>query len=140
MIAFDLRCSKGHTFEGWFKDLDSFTEQNAKGMITCPICKDTQVTRVLSPVSIKSGQNAGKSPEGGEIDYQKLAHGIVKYIHDNYEDVGTEFSKEALKMHYGVTDKRNIRGSATAGEEEVLKEEGIKFFKFPLTRKKDGHD
>jgi len=54
--------------------------------------------------------------------------------------VGTEFTKEALKMHYGVTDKRNIRGSATAGEEEVLKEEGIKFFKFPLTRKKDGHD
>jgi hypothetical protein len=138
MIAFDLRCSKGHTFEGWFKDLDSFTDQNAKGMVTCPICKDKQIIRVLSPVSIKSGQNAGK-PEG-EIDYQKLAHGIVKYIHDNFEDVGAEFAKEALKIHYGVADKRNIRGSATEGEEEVLKEEGIKFFKFPFTRKKDGHD
>ena len=138
MIAFDLRCSKGHTFEGWFKDLDSFTDQNAKGMVTCPICRDKQIIRVLSPVSIKSGQNAGK-PEG-EIDYQKLAHGIVKYIHDNFEDVGAEFAKEALKIHYGVADKRNIRGSATEGEEEVLKEEGIKFFKFPFTRKKDGHD
>jgi len=140
MIAFDLRCSQGHTFEGWFKDLDSFNEQNTKGMITCPVCKDTQITRVLSPVSIKSSQNTGKPPEEGEIDYQKLARGIVQYIHDNYEDVGAEFAKEALKMHYGVADKRNIRGSATAGEEETLKEEGIKFFKVPFTRKKDGHD
>jgi hypothetical protein len=140
MIAFDLRCSKGHTFEGWFKDLDSFTAQNAQGMIRCPICKDTEITRVLSPVSIKSGQDADKTLERGEIDYQELAHGIVKYIHDNFEDVGTEFTKEALKMHYGVTDKRSIRGSATEGEEEVLKEEGIKFFRFPLVGKKDGND
>jgi hypothetical protein len=140
MIAFDLQCSKGHTFEGWFKDLDSFNEQNTNGMITCPICKDTQITRVLSPVSIKSGQRADKPSEEGEIDYQKLAHGVMKYIQDNFEDVGTDFAKEALKMHYGVADKRNIRGSATSGEEEALKQEGIKFFKFPFPRKKDGHD
>jgi hypothetical protein len=140
MIAFDLQCSHGHTFEGWFKDPESFTEQNAKGMITCPICKDTQITRVLSPVSIKSRQDADKPREKGEIDYQKLAHGIVNYIQDNFEDVGTDFTKEALKIHYGVADKRNIRGTATSGEEEVLKEEGIKFFKFPFPKKKDGHD
>jgi hypothetical protein len=140
MIAFDLQCSQGHTFEGWFKDPESFNEQNAKGMITCPICKDTQITRVFSPVSIKSRQDAEKSPEEGEIDYQRLAHGIVNYIQDNFEDVGTDFAKEALKMHYGVAGKRNIRGTATSGEEEVLKEEGIKFFKFPFTKKKDGDD
>jgi hypothetical protein len=140
MIAFDLQCSKGHTFEGWFKDLESFTEQNAKGMITCPICKDTQITRVLSPVAIKSSQIANKAREGGDVDYQKLAHGIVRYIQDNFEDVGADFAKEALKMHYGVVDKRNIRGTATEGEEDVLKDEGIKFFKFPVAKKKDGHD
>jgi hypothetical protein len=140
MIAFDLQCSKGHTFEGWFKDLESFNEQNAKGMITCPICKDTQITRVLSPVSIKSGQRADKPLDEGEIDYQKLTRGVMKYIQDNFEDVGTDFAKEALKMHYGVADKRNIRGSATSVEEEALKQEGIKFFKFPFLRKKDGYD
>jgi hypothetical protein len=140
MIAFDLQCSKGHTFEGWFKDLESFTEQNAKGMITCPICKDSQITRVLSPVAIKSSQITNKAQDGGNVDYQKLAHGIVRYIQDNFEDVGANFAKEALKMHYGVVDKRNIRGTATEGEEEVLKDEGIKFFKFPFAKKKDGYD
>jgi hypothetical protein len=140
MIAFDLQCSRGHAFEGWFKDLKSFTEQNATGMITCPICKDSQITRVLSPVAIKSSQIADKLREGGHIDYQKLAHGIMRYIQDSFEDVGADFAKEALKMHYGVVDKRNIRGTATEGEEEVLKDEGITFFKFPVAEKKDGDD
>lgn len=137
MIAFDLRCSHGHSFEGWFKDLESFNEQNSKGMITCPFCKNTDITRVLSPVAIKSNQVEQKPEEVG-LDYKKLAKHVVEYIKNNFDDVGTAFAKEALKMHYGVTKKRNIRGSATAEEEETLKEEGIKFFKIPSVKPKDG--
>ena len=137
MIAFDLRCSNGHNFEGWFKDLESFDEQNSKGMITCPFCKETNITRVLSPVAIKSGQGEEKSRET-EPDYKKLAIGVMEYIKNNFDDVGTDFAKEALKMHYGVAKKRNIRGSATAEEEEILKEEGIKFSKIPFIKPKDG--
>ncbi|UCF72112.1 MAG: DUF1178 family protein [Deltaproteobacteria bacterium] len=137
MIAFDLRCSNGHSFEGWFKDLESFNEQNSKGMITCPFCKNTDITRVLSPVAIKSNQVEQKPEEVG-LDYKKLAKHVVEYIKNNFDDVGTAFAKEALKMHYGVTKKRNIRGSATAEEEETLKEEGIKFFKIPSVKPKDG--
>ena len=137
MIVFDLRCSNGHSFEGWFKDLESFNEQDSKGMITCPFCKNTDITRVLSPVAIKSSQVEQKPEEVG-LDYKKLAKHVVEYIKNNFDDVGTAFAKEALKMHYGVTKKRNIRGSATAGEEETLKEEGIKFFKIPSVKPKDG--
>jgi hypothetical protein len=136
MIAFDLTCSNGHSFEGWFKDLESFNEQNSKGMITCPFCKNTDITRILSPVAIKSSQGEEK-PREVEPDYKKLANGIMEYIKNNFDNVGTDFSKEALKMHYGVAEKRNIRGSATAVEEEILKEEGIKFFKIPSIKPKD---
>lgn len=137
MIAFDLKCSNGHSFEGWFKDLESFNEQNSKGMITCPLCRDTHIIKVLSPVAIKSSQGE-EAPRDVELDYKKLAKGIMEYIKNNFEDVGTDFAKEALKMHYGVTEKKNIRGSTTAGEEEILKEEGIKFFKIPSIKPKDG--
>ncbi len=61
----------------------------------------------------------------------------MEYIKNNFDDVGADFSKEALKMHYGVSKKRNIRGSATGEEEETLKEEGIKFFKIPSVKPKD---
>ena len=65
------------------------------------------------------------------IDYQKLAREVVDYIQKNSEDVGPKFTAEALKIHYGVAEKRNIRGSATSEEEETLKEEGVDFFKVP---------
>ncbi|UCH00965.1 MAG: DUF1178 family protein [Deltaproteobacteria bacterium] len=137
MIAFDLRCSNEHNFEGWFKDLESFNQQNSKGMIACPFCKGTHITRVLSPVAIKNSQ-AGERPKEVKPDYKKLAMGVMEYIKNNFDDVGTAFAKEALKMHYGVARKRNIRGSATVEEEEILKGEGIKFFKVPSVKSKDG--
>ena len=137
MIVFDLNCSNGHSFEGWFKDLESFNEQNSKGMITCPFCKSTSINRLLSPVAIKSSQGEEKKPPEIKPDYQKLANGVIEYIKNNFDDVGTDFTKEALKMHYGVAEKRNIRGSATEGEEETLRDEGIKYIKVPPIKTQD---
>jgi hypothetical protein len=136
MIAFDLRCSNGHSFEGWFKDLESFYEQNSKDMIICPVCKSTKISRELSPVAIKSIRGE-ENPQDNKPDYRKLAMGVMEYIRDNFEDVGADFAKEALKIHYGAAEKRDIRGSATDDEEKTLKDEGIKFFKFPFVKPKD---
>ena len=139
MIVFDLKCSNNHNFEGWFKDLESFNEQHSRGMVVCPFCKNTNITRVLSPFTIKSNQTEEKSRDVEPND-ETLSKSIMDYIINNFDDVGTDFAKEALKMHYGVTKNRNIRGSATAGEEEILKEEGIKFFKIPSVKPKDSDD
>ena len=79
----------------------------------------------------------GESPTPAPIDYQRLAKEVVDYIHNNSEDVGTKFASEALKMHYGATEKKNIRGTATPDEEKTLEEEGIEFFKFPMPKKDD---
>ncbi len=138
MIAFDLECSGGHKFEGWFQDLASFEEQNKKGLLTCPYCEDTKVRRVLSPVAIRSSSRPAAVPRGETaIDYQKLAREVVHYINRNFENVGTDFTAEALKMHYGVKEKRNIRGAATGEEEQVLRKEGIEFYKLPVLKTED---
>jgi hypothetical protein len=139
MIVFDLRCSNGHSFEGWFKDLKSFHEQNSERMVTCPFCKSTDISRVLSPVAIKNSQE-GKGLKKSEPDYKKLAADVVEYIKNNFDDVGADFAKEALKIHYGVGEKRNIRGSATEGEEKTLKDEGIQFFKIPAFKTHDNDE
>ena len=133
MIVFDLECSNGHVFEGWFDSLESFEDQNSKGLVSCPFCNDIDVKRVLSPVAVKKS-SAVSQPASEPIDYQRLAKEVIDYIHNNFEDVGAKFSSEALKMHYGVTEKRNIKGLATAEEEKTLKDEGIDFFKIPLPR------
>ncbi len=135
MIVFDLECSRGHIFEGWFNDIPSFEEQNKKKMVLCPYCDDTKIKRVLSPVATRVAPRNTDIPAAAPIDYGKLAKEVVDYINKNFHDVGSDFTKEALKMHYGVTDRKNIRGSATAEEEKTLEEEGVEFFKVPLPKK-----
>jgi hypothetical protein len=134
MIAFDLFCSKGHKFECWFNDSSSFEEQKSSGLITCPICDDHKIEKAFSPFMIK--RDGGKKKE--EIDpqqaYQTLQM-VNDYIDKHFEDVGADFYKEALKIHYGEVEKRNIKGTATTEEEVILKEEGVQFFKVPIIKR-----
>ena len=133
MIVFDMECSRGHIFEGWFDSFESFEEQNSRDLVNCPYCNDSNIRKVISPVAVKRNRPESQvKPEA--IDYHRLAREVVDYIQKNSEDVGPEFAAEALKMHYGVEEKRSIRGSATYKEEKTLKEEGIEFFKIPLPK------
>jgi hypothetical protein len=137
MIVFDLECSEGHIFEAWFNDTQSFEEQKAKGMISCPYCNDNLVSKVISPVTTKTSSEPDEKTEEKSIDYARLAKEIVDYVEKNFDDVGTDFAKEALKMHYDVAEKRNIKGSATEDEEKMLEDEGIEFFKLSIPKKDD---
>lgn len=137
MIAFDIQCSNGHIFEGWFNNSDSFEEQNIKNMINCPYCNDSEIKKVLSPVAMKSSARPEVLNEGEPIDYKKLAKAVVEYVDKNFENVGPDFMKEALKIHYGVTEKRNIRGSATKEDEDLLEKEGVEYFKIPVPKTED---
>jgi len=138
MIAFDLECSQGHLFEGWFDNFQAFEEQDAKNMISCPCCSDTNIRRVLSPVTMKTSSAPDQSADLDSIDYRRLAKEIMDYINEDFEDLGTDFTKEALKIHYGVAEKRNIKGSATAQEEKILTDEDIRFFRIPVLKVDDG--
>jgi len=131
MIAFDLFCSNGHKFECWFKDNASFEEQKEAGVLTCPICDDDKIEKAFSPFAIKKGGE--KVIE--ETDPHQALQLIQDYLDKHFEDVGVEFYKEALKIHYGETEKRNIKGTATTEEEVILKEEGVQFFKVPIIKR-----
>jgi hypothetical protein len=134
MIAFDLFCSNGHKFECWFTDSASFEEQRSSHEINCPICNDTKIEKAFSPFAIK--KNGGKLRE--EMDPQQAYQAlqvITDYVDKHFEDVGTDFYNEALKIHYGETEKRNIKGTATTEEEIILKEEGVQFIKVPIIKR-----
>ncbi len=131
MIAFDLFCSNGHRFECWFKDGSSFEEQKSAGMISCPVCDDHQIEKAFSPFTIKKGGERTKE----EIDPQQALQIVHQYLDKHFEDVGPEFYKEALKIHNGQAEKRNIKGTATTEEEVILKEEGVQFFKIPVIKR-----
>lgn len=131
MIAYDLRCMKGHFFEGWFEDEKAYLSQKKKGLVTCPVCDDTTVSRVPSTFAIKSSPTLPKPGSSGS-QLAAFSRQIVDYVQKNFDDVGCDFATEALKIHYGVKDPRNIRGTSTEEEEKTLKDEGIQFLKIPI--------
>ena len=61
MIVFDLQCEKGHIFEGWFEDNQAYRSQKKKGLITCPSCNSTVVSKLPSTFAIKGSQSLAAS-------------------------------------------------------------------------------
>ena len=131
MIAYDLQCANGHAFEGWFEDGQSYDEQKRNGLISCPVCNDTSVYRIPSTFAIKSSQTS-KDILKQQAELDRVSEKVVDFVEKNFDDVGCDFAKEALKMHYGASEARNIRCFSTKEEEDTLKEEGVNFFKIPM--------
>ncbi len=132
MIAYDLQCSNGHRFEGWFEDSKAFDRQKKQGLIACPVCEDTAVSKIPSTFAIKGSSGMLPLKPGANVDLAALGKKIVDFVEKNFDNVGADFAEEALKMHYGVSEPRSIRGVSTPKEEETLQSEGISFFKFPV--------
>ena len=140
MIAFDLQCSNGHAFEGWFEDGEGFEKQQGQGLIACPVCNDNLVMRIPSTFAIKTSRPtppATRPPADSQPQVAEISRKIQEYVARNFDDVGCDFAKEALKIHYGVSEPRNIRGQSTHEEEKILEKEGIDFLKFPLPIRSD---
>lgn len=132
MIVFDLQCANEHLFEGWFKDRQAFETQMEKMLIVCPVCGERAVSKIPSAFAIKSS-HASSEPPPSQEELANLGRRLAEFVENNFEDVGCNFAKEALKIHYGAVEPRNIRGNSTADEEKLLKEEGIQFFKLPAS-------
>lgn len=145
MIAIDIKCDNGHIFEGWFADSDSFKEQKENHLISCPYCGCNDVERIPSTFAIGNRSiptdsrvsanrtipaEAGKAP----MPIQANIYEIQEYISKHFEDVGAGFAEEALKIHNGFEEKRNIRGTTTDEEEKELREEGVPFVKIPIIK------
>ena len=138
MIAYDLQCTKGHAFEGWFEDRQAYLDQKKKGLITCPICNVTSVDIVPSTFAIKSGApSISKDLAAEKSILAQNEKEAIEFVKKNFDDVGADFAKEALKIHYGAAEPRNIRGVSTKEEEKTLEDEGIQFIKIPMPVRPD---
>lgn len=146
MIAFDLNCSNGHQFEGWFTSSADFDTQQADGLLMCPSCADMAVRKALSVPNVprKGNQKAVKAPNcaiatvESTVDtpkaeilppamvelVQKLARAQSEIL-DNSHWVGGNFAETARAIHYGEEPDRLIHGETSTDEAKALLDEGI---------------
>ncbi|MDR1039717.1 MAG: DUF1178 family protein [Deltaproteobacteria bacterium] len=143
MVIFDMICPNDHRFEGWFSDLADLEDQLARGLLSCPICGDTHIQRRPSTFGlVKSRQAVTQTPDGQDTlegkkeDLVRQLENLSDRLREDFTDVGPSFSDEALKMHYGASPRRNIMGRSTGAEEELLRKEGVEFFKAPMLVRK----
>lgn len=157
MKVLDLQCRQGHSFEGWFGSQDDYDAQRARGLVTCPMCNDSEITKKLSAPRLNLGHgkasalalneaapsdvapaaapSSALAPSTGTnpvVQMQAALMNMVRHVMANTEDVGTRFAEEARKIHYGEREERNIRGQATREETEALLDEGIDVLPLPV--------
>lgn len=131
---FDLCCANGHTFEGWFSSVEDYEEQNRKGLIACPVCASSEITRLPSASHI--GSSSAGVPDRAEIEalVKEKFQAVMAMVRDaagKAEDVGDDFVREAREIRAGRAPVRSIRGRCTSREAVELVEEGIAVLPIP---------
>lgn len=53
--VFDLQCEHGHIFEGWFGSHEDYDSQQARGLVTCPMCNSDSIQKKLSAPRLNVG-------------------------------------------------------------------------------------
>ena len=149
MIVFDLLCTGGHRFEGWFSSAADYASQKERRLLTCPSCGSAKVERVPSatranlgaepPKPPKAPAQPAKTPEMEGKDPFAIAQMLYSKMLDDLltksEDVGRRFPAEARKIFYRESPERAIRGQATQEEHDELIDEGIPVARFPVPPK-----
>jgi hypothetical protein len=166
MIHYALRCGSGHEFDGWFKDSASFDTQSQHGLLDCPVCADTSVSRALmapnvrtraatrpardiapaatppiavdgtAPVAPDAGQAAVLPPMPDQV--RAALQRVRAAVEKHCDYVGGDFAEAAREIATGAAPPRPIYGEATPDEEAELRDEGIDFGKIPWVPRANG--
>ena len=126
MIVFDLKCrDSGDVFEAWFRSGADFEEQQARGLVLCPVCRSAAVEK--APMAPRVPAKAGSEASA----LAKLASLQASILKDS-EWVGDRFAEEARSIHLGESEVRPVHGSASAAEAKSLIDEGVPVAPLPL--------
>ena len=128
MIRYDLRCDKGHDFDGWFRDSAGFDALNRAGQVACTYCGSTKVEKALMAPRVAS---AGELTSPRD-EREKALEALRKQVEENSDYVGMSFAAEARAMHEGRSPERAIHGEAKLEEARQLLEEGIPVAPLPF--------
>ena len=158
MIHYQLRCSQGHGFEGWFRDSVAFEEQASRKLLSCPECGTLKVERALMAPSVRTSRAAAPGaepppaavankqavlPDGVRAALQRLRAEIERHcdaVGDGCAEAARRLHREAPPQGSSEANRevrgpsrppRGIYGRVSEAEREALAEEGIETTQIP---------
>jgi hypothetical protein len=140
MIRYDLKCDRGHEFDGWFSTSEAFDSQAKRGYVECAHCGSSNVEKqVMAPnVGVRSNKKGDTRQRMASVlvdprlqAMMQAAREMRQHVEENSDNVGDRFAEEARRMHYNETEKRGIHGKASLDDARELLEEGIDVLPLP---------
>ena len=138
MIKYILKCDKGHEFESWFSNSEEFEKLNKKKLLDCIFCSSKSISKsIMSPmISNSSSRDINLETLNKEItDEKNKLLKLRKYIENNFDYVGKDFSTKVREAYYDKKNKKAIYGTTTHEEREELADEGIELLSIPWVDK-----
>jgi len=126
MIRYALACEHDHDFEGWFGSSADFDDQQARGLLECPVCASKAVRKqIMAPAVAGTKRERTEASAPNRAMMMEAMSRIRRHVEDNFDNVGDTFAKEARAIHEGKSEARGIYGQATAAEVKGLVEDGV---------------
>jgi hypothetical protein len=126
MIRYALTCEHAHEFEGWFGSSGDFDDQQARGLLECPLCASKTVRKqIMAPAVAGTKRNRAPAAEPSRAMMMEAMGRLRRHVEENFDDVGDSFAREARAIHEGRSEARGIYGQATPTEVRDLVEDGV---------------
>jgi hypothetical protein len=149
MIKYALKCRQDHEFESWFQNAAAFDDQAVRGLVVCPVCASTDVTKAIMAPALAFQVESRPEPAPGrdmredastpmalldssQHEQRTLLRALRQKILAETDDVGDRFPDEARRIHDGDIPERAIHGRATLEQAKALVQEGIGVLPLPI--------
>ena len=138
MIKYNLVCHREHNFESWFSNSKEFDNLKKKNLLECIFCSSKKINKsIMSPMISgikKTNKNKDFLKNSFQSEKKKLLQ-LRKFVENNFEYVGKNFSKKVRENYYDKKSKKTIYGTTTSEERKELEDEGIDLLSIPWVSK-----
>ena len=138
MIKYILKCENDHEFESWLSNSEEFEKLKKKKLLECMYCYTKNVNRSIMAPMISNSFTKDEQIEISKKDISNEKNKLIqlrKYIENNFEYVGKDFSKKVREVYYDNKSQKTFYGTTTLEEREELADEGIDLLSIPWVNK-----
>ena len=127
MIKYKLLCKNCYkNFDSWFSSSREFEKVKKLKLLNCIKCGSNSISKsLMAPNIMKTKNRSNLIDSSKKLKIKNKLREYQKFIKNNFQYVGDNFTYEARSIHYGKKETKNIYGNASLQDIKELKEEGI---------------
>jgi hypothetical protein len=138
MIKYNLKCENDHEFESWFSNSNEFDNLKKRKLLECIFCSSQTINKSIMAPMVTAKKNKNNEINNINLSLKNEKNKLLKlrkFVEENFEYVGENFSKKVREVYYDQENKKTIYGTTTQEERKELEEEGIDLLSIPWVSK-----